>query len=297
MAFVFSTFEVPGQFAGTAASVGGINDFGQIAGTFTDGSGRARIFVRTDGHYDTVLISQANSGLTVTGLNNLDLVVGTTNPAFYDTNVFTQQFDPFTRQFGKAQSYVSPFPNFPESGGVNDAGEVAGYSELAIPSGTIPGTSFIGKDGTFTALQIPPIANAYGIEATAINDLGQITGSYDTVTGVFEPDFGSVGFVDTDGAIKTVVAIPGIPFTEPTAINNLGEVAGNASLGQYGPFFGFVDIGGKITTFEYPGATSTVVTGINDLGQVVGEYYNETETGLTTAAGPFVATPVPAADQ
>ena len=165
-------------------------------------------------------------------------------------------------------------------------------SQLLIPSGTIPGTSFIEKGGTLTALQVPLRDNAYASEATAINDLGQITGSYDTVTGVSEPEFGSVGFVDTNGTIQTV-AVPGIPFTEPTAINNVGEVAGNASLGLYGPDVGFVDIGGKITTFQYPGATETVVTGINDLGQVVGEYYNE---GSVFSAGPFVATPVPAAD-
>ena len=85
VAFVFSTFEVPGQFAATAASVGGINDFGQIAGTFTDGSGRARIFVRTGSRYDTVLVSQANSGLSVSGLNNLDLVVGSTYSDFDGT--------------------------------------------------------------------------------------------------------------------------------------------------------------------------------------------------------------------
>ena len=101
-----------------------------------------------------------------------------------------------------------------------------------------------------------------------------------------------MGFVDTNGTIETV-AVPGVSFTQPTAINNLGEVAGNASSGFYGPDFGFVEIGGKITTFEYPGATETVVTGINDLGQVVGEYYNE---GSVFSAGPFVATPVPDAD-
>ena len=288
VAFVFSTFEVPGQFAATAASVGGINDFGQIAGTFIDGSGRARIFVRTGGRYDTVLVSPADSGLSVSGLNNLDLVVGSTYSSF-SGEVVTQQFDPFTRQFGKAQSFVSPFPNYPVTGGVNDFGEVTGISELVIPSGTTPGTSFVEKAGTFTALQVPPRDNAYSSEATAINDLGQITGSYGTITG---NEQGSVGFVDTNGTIETV-AVPGIPFTEPTAINNLGEVAGNASLGFYGPDFGFVDIGGKITTFEYPGATETVVTGINDLGQVVGEYYNE---GSVFSAGPFVATPVPEAD-
>ena len=289
--FVFSTFEVPGQFAGTAARAGGINDFGQIAGTFTDSSGKARIFVRTGGRYDTVLVSQADGGLSVSGLNNLDLVVGSTYSSF-DGQVVTQQFDPFARQFGKAQSFVSPFPNYPVSGGVNDFGEVIGISQLVIPSGTTPGTSFVEQGGTFTALQVPPRDNAYSVEATAINDRGQIAGSYGTVTGVFDDQRGSVGFIDTNGTIKTF-AVPRVSFTEPTAINNLGEVAGNASFGFYGPDVGFVDIGGKITTFEYPGATETVVTGINDLGQVVGEYYDE---GSVFSAGPFVATPVPAAD-
>ena len=283
--FVFSTFQAPGQ-AGMSTSVGAINDFGQIAGTFSDGSGNEHVYVRTAGRYDTAPVSPANAGFHVTGLNNLDLVVGS-GPGGFGANVVTQQFDPFTRQFNNSRSFVDPFPNFPATGGVNDFGEVVGSSLLATPSGTIAGTPFIETDGKFTSFELPAQYAGDATEATGINDLGQITGFYN----VLQENSGfiqSYGFIDTNGMVKTINVGP---VTEPVAINNFGEGAGNVSGGGDGPVVGFVDIGGQISPVEYPGATNTVITGINDFGQIVGDFYTDAGT-----SGPFIATPVPASN-
>ncbi len=282
--FAFSTLHIPGQPADAVGGVGGINDFGQIAGSYVSGSGERHLFVRTAGHYDIGPANQASNGI-VSGLNNLDLIVGS-YPSF-DDRIFTQRFDPFTKHFGEVQNFVDPFPNYPVSGGVDDFGDVVGTSVLVGPEGPAAATAWIEKAGAFKSVELPHsyAGNPSFTEATGINDLGQITGWYGD-------GHENHGFLDTNGSFKTIT-MPGALTTEPTAINNLGMVAGTYSYGGYTPTHGFVDIGGKFTTVDFPGATDTVITGINDFGQIVGAY-DEFSNGFS--AGSFIATPVPTPD-
>ncbi len=281
VSYVYATIEVPGQLANSSASVGGINDFGQIVGTFIDASGRQKVFVRTGSRFDTVSDGQ------VTGINNLDQVAG--SYGLFGGGSFTQQFHPLTRQFTDLTNLVSPFEGSSLSGGINDFGALAGTDVYLSPEGLAGGVAWVEKGGTFTKL--PDLANF--TEATGINDRGQVTGWLSNGSGLYidGPDPKTVGFVDTNGTITTVSDPDGFA-TKPAAINNLGMVAGSYSVVTYPnnpPDYtasrGFVESGGTYTTISVPGATSTEVTGINDFGQVVGVY----STGYV--GGAFVATP------
>ncbi|HET9019563.1 MAG TPA: hypothetical protein VFN46_08255, partial [Acetobacteraceae bacterium] len=95
----------------------------------------------------------------------------------------------------------------------------------------------------------------------AINDLGQIAGSYTDSGGHVH------GYVESAGQF-TPIDVPGASATAVTGINNLGQIVGDYA-NQSGDH-GFLDSFGHISTIDMPGTTATYLGGINDLGQIVG---------------------------
>ncbi len=110
----------------------------------------------------------------------------------------------------------------------------------------------------------------FNTAAYAINDLGQITGDFDSNPG------GRQGFI-YDSKSGAITVVPAIPYT----INSLGVVGGNGNYGIAGipNGGGFVYNHGAITAIAYPGHDDTDVFGINDLGEVVGSYIDLTVPG------------------
>jgi probable HAF family extracellular repeat protein len=102
--------------------------------------------------------------------------------------------------------------------GINDAGRVVGYSNTASGEGHafITGLNGMGMTdlGTLGGL------SSYAI---GINDAGQVAGGSETASG-FSHAFitGSNGVGMTD--LNSLVSLPGVTFTEATAINNHGQV-------------------------------------------------------------------------
>jgi hypothetical protein len=136
------------------------------------------------------------------------------------------------------------------------------------------------------------VGQANGTFATAINDLGEITGYY--------VDSGEVthGFVrSAAGKFKTFEA-PGASTggfgggTVPSAINDLGTVTGYY-IDASGVDHGFLlNAQGKFTTFDVPGAGGygSIPMGINLGGEVVGYYSDPSGVGhafLRRADGTF----------
>ena len=85
----------------------------------------------------------------------------------------------------------------------------------------------------------------------------------------------TVPYCNWFGIIDTNFPIPGSTFTEPIALNNLGEVwswVDSASTDH-----GFLrSFDGKLTYIDVPGARSmgTVVNGVNDFGWLSGHYWD-----------------------
>jgi hypothetical protein len=71
---------------------------------------------------------------------------------------------------------------------------------------------------------------------------------------------------------------PGVAFTQPSKINNRGQIVGSTlSDAALADFHGFLLAKGPsdpFTPIDFPGAPRTVAVGINDRAQIVGAYEN-----------------------
>lgn len=101
--------------------------------------------------------------------------------------------------------------------------------------------------------------------ATDINNQRQIVGL----------DVLFLGGVLIDKGVVTPINFPGAVFTEPTNINELGEIIGFYADAQ-GTTRGFRrDPDGEFMTIEFPGAARTTLWGLNDAGDIVGDFSSE----------------------
>jgi probable HAF family extracellular repeat protein len=250
-AYAVTTFDVPGS---SFTDPFGINNVGQIVGVFSGGA-----FLYSNGIFSTIQVSGAQ--LSPSGINNTGQIVGslhdnigTANHGFLDNNGTITSFDVGDRTTG--------------ANSINDLGQIAGgytsfstfqhgfvgtigaFNTLDVPGaigavalginsagqivlGNSSAGSFLDTGGVFTAINVPgamPLTTA----ATAINNLGQITGYFGDRTG------GHI-FVDTAG-VFTTFDIPGNnPAISPQAfgINDRGQIVGRFST-DFGHSHGFL---------------------------------------------------------
>ncbi len=240
------------------------------------------------------------------------------------STTYTLTLLPFSN-FSNASAVLGPFPT-----GINDQDVTVGYSRLKNgatigPGGLFAGPHFdqltIGKinnAGDFVASLVvgefqpsvgihcnvsstcsipPPTRTSVGY--AGINNVGQITGIIDPGTGLADVR----GFLSTNGSVTLFKASN---FTDPHAVNDLGEVvgdhflyrngtvtplAGNAvdinNVGQILFDNGIQDTNGLFTPISIPGATDTHLTAINNLGHIAGWY------GDATGDHAFIIGPVP----
>ena len=94
-------------------------------------------------------------------------------------------------------------------------------------------TAFADSIYSFTTIDVP---GASSTGANAINDSGQIVGSFDDATGAHG------FFLDVDGSFTTI-DVPGASETFAIGINNSGQIVGFfGALGEHG----FLDTGGSL---------------------------------------------------
>src|ERR1022692_3612313 len=172
---------------------------------------------------------------------------------------------------------------------VNNTGQIVGiYDDLAGRHG------FLRSNGIFKTLDPPTVLNRFSTEASAINDLGQIVGSYLACESCPSP---LRGFVSSGGVFTDIIhpaAGPG-GITSPQGINNAGQIVGSY-IGPAGVYRGFMLSAGVFTAIDFPGATNTFVNGINNAGVIVGGYDNGPSThrhGFLLRAGAFTLIDLP----
>jgi probable HAF family extracellular repeat protein len=151
--------------------------------------------------------------------------------------------------------------------GINDRGQIVGgfCPHSAVCAGTIlnpTAHAFRDDHGTFTKLDYPGRVNE--TQANAINNAGQIVGTYADLTGLHS-------FLYQDGKY-TNIDDPNAVWTNATAINNHGVAAGYYADRQLNTH-GFLYHNGKFTTIDHPNASSTSLDGINDNGVTVGGWF------------------------
>jgi probable HAF family extracellular repeat protein len=177
--------DASGNLTGTFAS--GINDAGQIVGSYLDSANRGHAFLYSGGVWTTLDDPAAGAtGVTsASAINDQGQIVGTFrdgtgNHGFlYSGGTWTTLDDPFAHS-----SVDNPFPHSTIATGINDAGQIVGtYKDSANQA-----HGFVYQNGAFTTVDDPQASGSSfsgtsGTQALGINDAGQIVGSYFNVHG------------------------------------------------------------------------------------------------------------------
>ena len=259
--YVYFTFAPPGA---SATTVTGMNNAGQIVGSYTDAKGTHNFLRSVDGStYTTINLTGAAPGTTTIGaINNVGQIAGT----------YTEASTGLGRCYlGSADgSTFTPFdlPDFgPAFGphGLNDNGEVSG-AIVEVSASSAYG--FVRTaDGTVT-----PIGVAGGTRVRGIDNHGEIVGWY--VSGGSESAVAH-GFLRNPSGVIATFDLPGTDnFTQVLAVNNHGQVAG--TWGR--TYAGFVSIAdGSYPMLTVLGAQAIFPAAIDDNGRAAG-YYNDGTT-------------------
>ncbi len=190
-----------------------------------------------------------NDSGTIAGFDN-----GVTNQGFTLTlpSSFTTVNYP-----GAASSMVT---------GINATGDLSGiYVDAA---GNNHGFTDIG--GTFTTVDNP--ASAVFNQALGINNSDETVGYY-APTQAGSP--GDVSYSQSGGVFTSITGLPSNFNNQAVGINSdstpwiVGFYQPDAALATS---YGYLDVGGAITTIDPFGSTFTQALGVNDLGEIVGFY-------------------------
>lgn len=222
---------------GLTASLIGINNAGQLTGSYTDGSGVKGV-VLTGGVYDTFFYPGGSSTYG-RAINNTGLVTG-----YAETPTGTAASEGFIYEpaTGTYTTIAPAGANFTIAQGVNDAGVVVG-SSIMLPGTVYPGSpggayGWVRQaSGTLTFFRI----NGLPSRARGINNAGDIVGWFnDTVAGdvkSFKVNVpGLLPYENIAVAPADYIAAPGAVQTIAEGINDAGFISGSvydaASISQ-----------------------------------------------------------------
>ena len=207
-------------------------------------------------HYKFITIGPESSPYAVAGsINNTGLVAG----YYEDTN---SVFHGFIWQDGEFKTVDYRGAASTTLGGVNNRGlAIASYND-----GTAEHVAtYDARSGAWGKLpDIPgyPLNYGYGI-----NDAGFAVGMAFSSTAAVAWEW------DPFRRAYSHLAVPGAAeySTSPSGLNNFNQVAGYY-VGADGNYHGFIEQGGKYTSYNAPGATETYPDGINDWGILQGQW-------------------------
>jgi probable HAF family extracellular repeat protein len=246
-----TSFRAP--FDGTTATYGnGLNNNGQIVGSYTDSISGHGFFVDAVGSFISLDVP-SSVGTTALGINDAGQIVG----VFHDVNDNQHGFV----YDSSALSYTvidAPFSGTTSTvvQGINNSGQLVGFYNTDNPNA--PHGFFVDADGSFTSVDVPL---ALRTVAQGISDGGQITGYYrDGRTGLTHGFLASPyqppAYTVRDLGPICSDAVVGCGLYK---INNNGAVSGN-----FGPDALLVTDSSR--TFLWYGPANDV----NDLGKVAG---------------------------
>ena len=240
--YTFTTIDYPGA---DETSIFGINNSGQIVGSYTDSTGQHG-FILDGGNFTTIDYPGAQYSY-VRGINDSGQIVG----SYTDS---TGQHG-FILDGGNFTTIDYPGGWLSSVHGINDSGQIVGrYADSGY-------RGFLFDGGNFTRIHY---SGALATSLYDINDSGQIVGYY------YYPTRDRFGLLLNGGNFTTIDYL-GAKRTSLYGINNSGQIVGSYdSSGGHGLLLD----GGNFTIIDYPGARRTRLADINDSGQIVGDYYD-----------------------
>ncbi len=142
--------------------------------------------------------------------------------------------------------------------GINNAGQVVGYTATSWSQEQVRVTPFLYKDGVMTVLGDKPGG------AAAINNRGVVVGGVQPGACCT-----TKGFIYKDGVMKLLGTLGG-NSSAASAINDVGQVAGVSDTKNFEQH-AFLYSNGRMSDLGTLGGTYSTALGINDKGHVVGE--------------------------
>ena len=261
---VVPSFDYPDDGYNNTQALGIANN-GTIVGTISENQhGTVVSFERfADGSFSQPFGYPRASVTIASGVNSSNLVCGflftdANHGFFYNGQAFTL--------------YDVPEATGTFVGGVNDAGDFCGYSTSG-PIGTgevfLP---FVNIGGTYQCFTIPGMTDA---TAKAINNLGQVTGTY-----VDPTDASSHGYLrEADGTLIYPLDLPAASELFITGLNDKGLIVGSAPHSSR--LNGFVfKMPGQFVSYNFADAVYGVdFSGINN-SEVIPGYFISAADGL-----------------
>jgi probable HAF family extracellular repeat protein len=195
--YTFTTIDVPGSFSTDAA---GINDMGQIVGSFTDASGQHG-YLLSDGSFTTIDVPGSFS-TDAGGINNAGQIVGSFTDAIFTPGNLGHGY---LLSDGSFTTIDVPGSTDAATNArdINNVGQIVGRFANPSAHGFLFKTvAFLLSGGNFTTIDVPGSTDA-STDAAGINDMGQI------IVGAFgRHGFLATPVVDTTPPAITVSASP-----------------------------------------------------------------------------------------
>jgi uncharacterized membrane protein len=253
--------------AGFGTRLKGINDTGQMVGSYVDQYGNEHALLVQNGKFiplapTTILGTEYSVGYKS---NDRGDVVG------YVCDIVACHG--FLLSKGVLTTFDYPGASDTYAADINQSGTIIGDWDLYDAQGNfLYEQGFTYKNGNFTELTYPgsgdtsPVGN---------NDFNIVVGIWDmgltATTGQ--------GFVEWMGQFISFQApFPDVAVTQADGINDLGLIVGQ----EYTSYeydnnqgHGFLAVGPAFTQLNYPGAMETTAWGINWAGQMVGSWYDQ----------------------
>jgi probable HAF family extracellular repeat protein len=227
----FAAAALPNLSGGTSSAAAAVNDAGQIVGWATTAAGDQHAVVWQNGDVTDLGTLPGHTSSYATAISSSGAIVGVSGIGEL------APFDP-----GNENAHAVLWQNgaitdlgtltggaYSAATGVNDAGQVVGYSRTYNPAlGELAIHGFLWQNGEMTDL--PPLQPSSAVlsstsAASGINRQGQIVGnsaSFDFVTNVLTRR----AVTWQDGVITDLGAIAGDPTSGAVAINDAGQITG-----------------------------------------------------------------------
>jgi probable HAF family extracellular repeat protein len=268
--YSYTKLMVPGS---TFTEASGINNLGQVVGTYIDSVGLPHGFIYQNGVYTTIDYPSAAHNYAF-GINDAGSVVGS-----FSEVLPRGPYSATLRENGVWSAY--DFPAHETDGrDINANGHIVGIYNDGV--GT-PDHGFLKIGANYTSIDFPgaPITYVFGLNNAT------------TVTGSFVDNQGQVkGFIYSNGNYTQLV-FPNATDTIVTDINNNNMIVGWKV--EAGKTIGFTFSNSKYRPVIVPfaGTTATRARGINDGGTVVGSYIGplDCQSGCSFMATPSASVP------
>jgi len=241
----------------------GVNDLGQIAGTFELGNPNPQAFITNPGFLGTVSLGPAPYGALSIGsdVNNAQQLAGTSGHYQDTKRGFVRHVDgSFARlEYTNDSAFTSAY-------GTNDWGAAVGQAQPF--DGSQPVGVYWRLNGQIRDVYSVP--GSTETSANGTNNWGWVVGTY-RVGANGDPSSTQHGYAGWDAQHIWGVDVPGAVSTEVYDLTNQWEIVGTFQ-DTSGHSHGFVDLKNHFDQIDVPGATNTFIYGANDFGQVVGAY-------------------------